>query len=52
MRWPLWACYGLVAGVLGRTGAALLATGAREAADVQVVPHRTAEVLREELAGA
>ncbi len=51
-RLPLWACYGLVGGVLGGTGAALLRHGARQAADVHLVPPRTASVLREELAGA
>ncbi len=50
-RLPLWACYGLVGGVLGGAGAALLRAGARQAADVQVVPRRTAEVFREEFAG-
>ncbi len=51
-RLPLWACYGLVGGVFGGAGAALLRAGVRQAADVQIVPRRTAEVLREEFAGA
>ncbi len=49
-RLPLWVCYGLVAAGLGAGGAALMATGVKKAADVQLFPPpHTAEVLREEV---
>lgn len=37
-RWPLWACYGAVAGVLGASGAGLVAAGRRKAANVNLWP--------------
>jgi len=50
-RLPLWGCYGLVGGLLGATGAGLLAVGRREAAGVQLAPPpRTTEALKENLA--
>ncbi len=51
-RLPLWACYGLAAGVLTGTGATLLATGVRGISDVKLFPPpQTAETLREEFGG-
>jgi hypothetical protein len=51
VRLPLWACYGVVGGVLGAVGGEMLCAGARKAADVQLIPRQTAEVLKEELTG-
>lgn len=50
-RLPLWVCYGAVGGLLGAAGSGLLWQGTRTAADVNLVPRQTAEVVREELAG-
>ena len=50
-RLPLWACYGLVGGLLGAAGAGLLAVGRREAEGVHLAPPpRTTEALKENLA--
>ena len=49
-RLPLWGCYGLVGGLLGVAGAALLAAGRREAAGLRLVPPQTLEALKENLA--
>jgi hypothetical protein len=47
---PLWSCYGLVGGLLGGVGAALLARGRKEATNVQLLPPpRTAEAVQENL---
>jgi hypothetical protein len=43
-RLPLWSCYGLVAAALGAAGAALLQTGARRLATVQLLPQTTQAV--------
>jgi hypothetical protein len=51
-RLPLWACYGLIGTALGVGGATFLRTGTQQAADIQVVPQRTTEVLRHKLSGA
>jgi len=51
-RLPLWVCYGLVGGALGAAGAGLLYGGAKTVADVDLVPRRTAETVREELSDA
>ena len=51
-RLPLWICYGAVGGLLGAAGSGLLWRGAQAAADVRLIPRHTAEVVREELAGA
>jgi hypothetical protein len=48
-RLPLWACYGAVSGSLGLLGAGSLCAGARRAADLDLVPRQTAEVLKEDL---
>jgi hypothetical protein len=49
-RMPLWACYGIVGGLLGAAGAGLVASGLGRAAGVRVVPAETAEALEENLA--
>jgi hypothetical protein len=50
-RLPLWGCYGLVGGLLGAVGTALLAEGRRKAAGVRLAPPpETAAALRENLA--
>jgi len=49
-RLPLWACYGLVAGLLGGAGAGLLTTGRRRAAELPLVPTQTVEALKENVA--
>jgi hypothetical protein len=48
-RLPLWACYGAVAGLLGASGAGLVASGLGRASGVRVVP-QTIEALEENLA--
>lgn len=50
-RLPKWACYGTVAGLLGAAGAGLFALGARQAADIDLVPRDTVQTLKEELTG-
>jgi hypothetical protein len=37
---PLWLSYGLVGGMLGLGGSTLLATGAKQASDMRVVPRK------------
>ena len=49
-RLPLWACYGLVGGLVGGAGGGLLARGARRAAAVPLVPVQTVEALKENIA--
>ena len=46
---PLWACYGVVGGLLGGAGVALVATGRRQAAGIEIVPTETVAALRENL---
>jgi hypothetical protein len=47
---PLWASYGVAAGALGATGAALLRAGGAALADVQLLlPPQTAEAMKENL---
>jgi hypothetical protein len=48
-RLSLWACYGLVGGMLGVAGAGLLAAGRERAAGVRLPPPQTMEALRENL---
>jgi hypothetical protein len=48
-RLPLWACYGVVGGLLGAAGLRLLAVGRREAQGVRLVPEQTVEALQENL---
>ena len=49
-RLPLWACYGIVGGLLGAAGTVLVTSGLEQAAGVRVVPIETAEALKENLA--
>lgn len=46
---PLWSCYGLVGGAMGVAGAKLLAAGREQAADIRLIPPRTARVLKEDV---
>ncbi len=49
-RLPLWCCYGVVAGALGTTAAALLRSGGQRLAGVQLLPPpQTAAALGENL---
>ncbi len=45
-RLPLWAAYGLVGGLLGTAGAALLTSGVSQASGVRLIPPRTAATLQ------
>jgi hypothetical protein len=40
---PFWLSYGLVGGTLGLAGSTLVATGAKQAAGMRVVPSRTGD---------
>ena len=44
---PLWGCYGIVGSPLVVLGGVLLATGKTKAEEVDVVPPRTAETIKE-----
>jgi hypothetical protein len=44
---PLWGCYGIIGGSVALIGASLLFFGAHKAADIHVVPPRTAETMKE-----
>jgi Putative Actinobacterial Holin-X, holin superfamily III len=47
---PLWACYGIVAGLLGAAGAKLIDWGRKKIGDLQLTyPPQTAEALKENL---
>lgn len=48
-RLPLWGCYGLVGGVMTALGVGLLASGARRAATLRMVPRQTIAALREDV---
>ena len=49
-RLPLWICYGIVGGLLGVSGAALLAAGRKEAAGIKLwPPPKSAAALKENL---
>ncbi len=44
---PLWACYGIVGGVLGGVGTQLLTTGMQKAADLRTAPAKAVESIKE-----
>jgi hypothetical protein len=44
---PLWGCYGIVGGELVVLGGSLLAAGKRQAEEIDVVPQRTLETMKE-----
>jgi Putative Actinobacterial Holin-X, holin superfamily III len=47
---PLWACYGILAGLLGAVGAKLIDLGRKKIGDLQLTyPPQTAEALKENL---
>jgi hypothetical protein len=49
-RLPLWACYGILAGLLGAAGAKLIDSGGKEISELQLThPSQTAEALKENL---
>jgi hypothetical protein len=49
-RLPLWACYGILAGLLGAVGAKLINAGGKEISDLQLTyPPQAAEGLKENL---
>ncbi|MFO0908823.1 MAG: phage holin family protein [Isosphaeraceae bacterium] len=49
-RIPLWACYGLVGGILGSAGWVLVRSGARRVSEVSFVPRETLATLRDDYA--
>lgn len=49
-RLPLWACYGMVAGLAGSIGAQLIQSGGKEISDLQLLPPpQTSQTLKENL---
>jgi hypothetical protein len=44
---PLWGCYGIVGGVFVLVGVVILPTGKKAAEDIEVIPPRTVETLKE-----
>jgi Putative Actinobacterial Holin-X, holin superfamily III len=46
-EWPLWICYGAVAGVCLIAGIALLYGGKRQISSIQVLPSQTVETMKE-----
>lgn len=49
-RLPLWSCYAVVGGTLGALGGGLLMNGARQASKLQILPRRTAESVKRDVA--
>ena len=48
-EWPLWICYGIVAGICVIAGAALLYGGKKQMSDIAVVPSQTVETMKENI---
>jgi hypothetical protein len=48
-NFPLWACYGVVGGLLALVGLILLYAARNKATDIHVVPPRTVETMKENL---
>jgi len=48
-EWPLWICYGIVAGVCIIAGAALLYGGKKQISGIEVVPQQTVETMKENI---
>jgi len=48
-EWPLWICYGIVAGICIIAGAALLYGGKKQMSDISVVPSLTFETMKENI---
>jgi len=48
-EWPLWICYGIVAGICVIAGAALLYGGKKQMSDITVVPSQTVETMKENI---
>jgi Putative Actinobacterial Holin-X, holin superfamily III len=46
---PLWACYGIVGGVLSVLGGVLLYHGKEKIAQIQMVPQQTMETMQENI---
>jgi hypothetical protein len=46
-EWPLWICYGIVAGSCVIAGTALLYGGKKQMSDIAVVPPQTVETMKE-----
>jgi hypothetical protein len=46
-EWPLWICYGIVAGICIIAGAALLYGAKQQISDIDVVPQQTVETMKE-----
>jgi Putative Actinobacterial Holin-X, holin superfamily III/Uncharacterised MFS-type transporter YbfB len=46
-EWPLWICYGIVAGICVIAGAALLYGGKKQISDIDMVPSQTVETMKE-----
>jgi protein-S-isoprenylcysteine O-methyltransferase Ste14 len=44
---PLWACYGIVAGLCAVVGFILLYLGKRQMSQIEIVPQQTVETMRE-----
>jgi hypothetical protein len=45
--WPLWICYGIVAGICVIAGAALLYGSKKQISDIDVVPLQTVQTMKE-----
>lgn len=46
-EWPLWICYGIVAGICMIAGVALLYGGKKQMSDIDVIPSQTIVTMKE-----